>query len=988
MGQNGTYWLSKEGDDTMNRFLIVVLVVAGVFGLPYLLWVTSPNSSVTASESVQQDLDEFEGINWFFQHNKLSDAQDATVELDVLSGSFSQAEWDAASVANERNKLLLVQPLEWLAIQNELLTREIEDFTGVRSTGWMMHYFEDLSNSNPDIPKSTKALVEGEWDFQGSGYVFTNERLEKTVVLESTEVYEQGTTDQWQESNYRGWIQRLTFPIEEDVTFWFKLPQSVSEKAPTTLADGMIPGVVERSHPKVHAVYMAGDYQQLESPPALYQVFGLSTVYDFFYENRKDGFYWSFFASRLDDFVSDAENLPGYPERQNEELVHHSRVQGNEFEVQVNGEWEKLTVKGVNIGMGKPGFFPGEAAITEEEYYRWFQQIGEMNANTIRVYTVHPPGFYRALKRYNEEHETPLYVFHGAWTEEELLEETQNAFNEETVKRFEKEYKDIVDIIHGNARVLPQVGHASGTYETDISEYVIGWIIGIEWYPEMVVGTNEENKDVGQYRGRFVETDQSSPFEHWLAEHMDGILTYEYENYNELRPISFTNWVTTDLLEHPSEPNVDEDLVSVNPNVISLTDEMTSIGQFASYHVYPYYPDFLNVDKTYLEYVDQDGEKNSYAGYLNELKAAHDMPVLIAEFGIPASRGGTHVNPYGWNQGNVTEEQQGEIVSKLFRTIVAEDYLGGLVFSWQDEWFKRTWNTQEYDNRERRPYWSNRQTNEQNFGLLSFDSMKIKIDGEFSDWDESALVESSNLSLYVTHDETNLYLRVEGVQDSDKAKIVMDTIPEQGNSAIEGLNESTFNEGIDFVVDIDGADTRLLVDSYYDYYHFLYGNEENMIEPVSTGKKNSGEFTPIYYVLNKELYYPELDRVDPFQFYETGKLRRGNGNPESMDYDSLADYEYGENAVEIRIPWLLLQFRDPSRLEVIGDVFKDGETASKFIESIGLGLIVDDELVASNGSGQVASLQRYTWESWNSPTFQERLKPSYYILQETFSESN
>ncbi|MRH43354.1 hypothetical protein GH741_11760 [Aquibacillus halophilus] len=54
-----------------------------------------------------------------------------------------------------------------------------------------------------------------------------------------------------------------------------------------------------------------------------------------------------------------------------------------------------MTIKGVNIGMAKPGHFPGEVAITEEEYYRWFKLIGEMNANTIRVYTIHPPGFYR-----------------------------------------------------------------------------------------------------------------------------------------------------------------------------------------------------------------------------------------------------------------------------------------------------------------------------------------------------------------------------------------------------------------------------------------------------------------------------------------------------------------------------------------------------------------------------------------------------------------
>ena len=63
-----------------------------------------------------------------------------------------------------------------------------------------------------------------------------------------------------------------------------------------------------------------------------------------------------------------------------------------------NGEeFEDLYVKGVNIGLGKPGYFPGEAAITKEEYARWFQEIGEMNANCIRVYTLQTPAFYEAF---------------------------------------------------------------------------------------------------------------------------------------------------------------------------------------------------------------------------------------------------------------------------------------------------------------------------------------------------------------------------------------------------------------------------------------------------------------------------------------------------------------------------------------------------------------------------------------------------------------
>jgi hypothetical protein len=50
--------------------------------------------------------------------------------------------------------------------------------------------------------------------------------------------------------------------------------------------------------------------------------------------------------------------------------------------------------------------------------------------------------------------------------------------------------------------------------------------------------------------------------------------------------------------------------------------------------------------------------------------------------------------------------------------------MGGLIFSWQDEWFKRTWNTTDQEEAERRPYWFSVESPEKTFGLLSFDPAK------------------------------------------------------------------------------------------------------------------------------------------------------------------------------------------------------------------------------------------------------------------------
>ncbi|HSR03239.1 MAG TPA: hypothetical protein VLM88_01450 [Proteiniclasticum sp.] len=172
-------------------------------------------------------------------------------------------------------------------------------------------------------------------------------------------------------------------------------------------------------------------------------------------------------------------------------ISRSAKLEENRFQVLQGGEWKDLVIKGVNIGMTRPGTWPGEAGITYIEYYRWLEMIGDMNANTIRIYTIHPPAFYDALYDYNLHHQEKIYLFHGVWIDEEPLVESLDVFGENSYKPFKDEIIRVVDLIHGNASLPARQGHASGSYTKDVSPYVIGWILGIEWFPEMVLNVNE-----------------------------------------------------------------------------------------------------------------------------------------------------------------------------------------------------------------------------------------------------------------------------------------------------------------------------------------------------------------------------------------------------------------------------------------------------------------------------------------------------------------
>ena len=156
------------------------------------------------------------------------------------------------------------------------------------------------------------------------------------------------------------------------------------------------------------------------------------------------------------------------------------RVGDDGFEVALDGGgFEPLSVRGVNLGMAKPGRFPGEAAITRAEYDRWLELMGGLNVNVVRVYTVHPPAFYRALAAYNRSHAEPIYVLHGNWIGEETLREAGDATALSAV--FDRSMRQVVDAVHGATTIAPEPGYASGTYDADVSDAVLGYVAGIEW---------------------------------------------------------------------------------------------------------------------------------------------------------------------------------------------------------------------------------------------------------------------------------------------------------------------------------------------------------------------------------------------------------------------------------------------------------------------------------------------------------------------------
>lgn len=702
------------------------------------------------------------------------------------------------------------------------------------------------------------------------------------------------------------------------------------------------------------------------------------------------------------------------------------RAAGDRMQINRGAGWHDLWVKAVNLAVATPGKYPGELNLNRADYDRWLKYIADMNCNTVRLYTLHYPVFYQALGEWNRDHPNqPIYLLQGIW----LDEFDHGDFITNGTNQLDEEIRYVVDAVHGQADVPVRLGKAHGAYRHDVSRWVLGWLPGHEMDGMLVDASNRNWTQLTSYSGYYIDSPTGMPIEAWVARMLDHVVYYEAEKYEMQHPVGYTNWPTLDPMRHPYETDrFAQDLVSPNFGRFKTKNNYQA-GLFVSYHVYPFYPEFIIYDPAYVGTVNAKGKKDNYLGYLLDLKKHHmGIPLLITEFGIPSSMGVAHRNKLMYDHGGYSEAWQSQIMVELLADIVAANSAGAAAFELIDEWFKGSWmNKPTTIPAARGRLWHDQNDPEESFGMVAhfpIAGVSRRIDGKSDDWtnpserliaqDGATLAPAKDgkdyartlRALSVASDPAFLYLKLDvgttGLADLNDTVYYLGLNTVQGLTGNQRFPESLAarlptNQGLEFVLMLDAKNKKfeVMADAAYDPTPKINGKSKTGGTPGST---DDGKFNQMKILINNNEQYVLSGKgfVPPLEYFYPGELRQGDSL-----VDSKVNFQVGKNGViELRIPWQTLWITDPSSRQVLFDnpMTKDWDAVetqgitvtaiSAKRDSAGKPQVVDVLPRAYFKSGWFSSqgLPTYTWKKWDTIKTTERLKHSYYMMQNAYSK--
>jgi len=304
-------------------------------------------------------------------------------------------------------------------------------------------------------------------------------------------------------------------------------------------------------------------------------------------------------------------------------------------------------------GMGYSPFLTNETPLRgappgdDERYEEHLGLMQDMGVNYLHVFPMKmPPKFFAALDKTDMLYGQDIFV----WAyEEDFLNE---AFLAKTIE----DIKAAID----------------HTYAVGRPDRLVLFSIGDELQPDSVVRTDARHPEVRSFTGKHLSIANRTPTEIALARLIDAAMDYELTRYGRRHLYCHTSWTHIGPLTNRPDLEVPKES-AINPD----------LGDLVCLNVYTYARGVRTSPPGSVT-------GTSYQGYVEELAAQAEKPILITQIGLSTSP----FEPKPWVPGfggHRVEDVPGVFTSvwQDIRTAQGGEKICGVAFfELNDEWWK------------------------------------------------------------------------------------------------------------------------------------------------------------------------------------------------------------------------------------------------------------------------------------------------------------
>lgn len=505
-------------------------------------------------ELIPRNLDRLESVpDLIYLSDAYGQAQDALEQKNGLTSEemavISSAHLHGATVVGEFN----IAPSR----PDHPVLSELQSLFGLTFSHWVGRYVPDMADLS-DIPQWVLDLHEREygsqWDYSGSGIIFASREGDLLILrrnIDYTGALFVEIKNAYQKQygalkvNYYNWFELVTPAYDTKTIANYRMnltdkgKKQLSKLSELISSAGEFPAILcsNGEGGSAPAYYFTGDFNDYVARERYGDfLFSNTFVRIFTYDRAGDitNFFRNFYQPFMERLLKEASGRSGKRIPFGQKNTEASARMGSEGLEVWNGQaFVPYTIKGFNINGVLPGDQPEEHTRDISVYSYFLESVAGMSGNTVRVYSLMPPEFYRALYQYNIRNPgAPLRFFQSIVPPKNIT--PGEYLSAAALEELEKSLKSTIDAIHGTGTVSSTLG--GGTYILDVSPYLLGYIVEIDTEKSTIARLKQTGSGY-TYSGEYISGGSGGPGEHLLARLCDLAFSYQASAYGTIVPV-------------------------------------------------------------------------------------------------------------------------------------------------------------------------------------------------------------------------------------------------------------------------------------------------------------------------------------------------------------------------------------------------------------------------------------------------------------------